>query len=388
MCNLLCCFGFLTCCGCRDIVCRKLVFLPPRPFYEIEMQPLKHESHESDTQAPQNSQLFPESTENPETKSSKDVGASTPAIEKAENDEKKQIESMATDNRPADKDLVHERCLQLKKTHPKEKNIKNVMWAVDDDFAKVVPIRSPLFEFEWIRISRLHKVAAMFIRYPKASQTILFSHGNATDIGCMYGHLDDMSKKLKVNIFAYDYRGYGHSSGKASCSNSNKDARKCLQHLMSKYEVELTEIILYGQSLGSAPSLHLASRFNIGGVVLHCPLTSGLRVIRDVRRTYFFDILTNIDEIRKVKAPIFVIHGKRDEEIPWSHGQKLSDAAPNPYPPWFVDGAGHNDIELKWRDVYFEKVRAFLSFVKQGPIKSNLNSSSPSRYSLSSILKL
>ena len=63
---------------------------------------------------------------------------------------------------------------------------------------------------------------------------------------------------------------------------------KCLKE---QYGVKDEQLILYGQSVGSGPTIDLASRVsNLRGVVLHSPILSGLRVLYPVKRTYWFDI--------------------------------------------------------------------------------------------------
>lgn len=65
-------------------------------------------------------------------------------------------------------------------------------------------------------------------------------------------------------------------------------AYKCLKE---QYGVKDEQLILYGQSVGSGPTLDLASRLpNLRGVVLHSPILSGMRVLYPVKKTYWFDI--------------------------------------------------------------------------------------------------
>ena len=95
--------------------------------------------------------------------------------------------------------------------------------------------------------------------------------------------------------------------------------------------------------------------------ITHSAFTSGLRVIRqDVAKTHFFDIFTNIDLVGKIKTPVLIMHGTHDIEIPVDHGIALYEASNKLYEPWFVDGAGHNDIEINFRNQYFQKLERFL----------------------------
>ncbi|KZV13677.1 alpha/beta hydrolase domain-containing protein 17B, partial [Dorcoceras hygrometricum] len=83
-------------------------------------------------------------------------------------------------------------------------------------------------------------------------------------------------------------------------------------------------VILYGQSVGSGPTLELASRLpRLRAVVLHSPILSGVRVMYPVKRTYWFDIYKNIDKIPLVNCPVLIIHGTADEVVDFSHGKHL-----------------------------------------------------------------
>ncbi|XP_043813900.1 alpha/beta hydrolase domain-containing protein 17C-like isoform X5 [Manihot esculenta] len=75
------------------------------------------------------------------------------------------------------------------------------------------------------------------------------------------------------------------------------------------WQVKEEDLILYGQSVGSGPTLHLASRLEkLRGVVLHSAILSGIRVLCPIKMTFWFDIYKNIDKIRQVNCPVLVIH--------------------------------------------------------------------------------
>merc|ERR1712154_755578 len=121
-------------------------------------------------------------------------------------------------------------------------------------------------------------------------------------------------------------------------------------------EYKPCHIVAYGQSLGTCLSVYLSSKYPVGGVILHSPLMSGLRVMQHLDKTYWFDLYPVVEQIQHVFAPIFVIHGNRDKEIGVIHGKILSRIAPNSYSPWFVPYAGHNDIEVMFPEILFLKI--------------------------------
>ncbi|KAG8072750.1 hypothetical protein GUJ93_ZPchr0006g40683 [Zizania palustris] len=153
------------------------------------------------------------------------------------------------------------------------------------------------------------RVVAAFWRHPSARLTLLYSHGNAADLGQMLGLFLELRAHLRVNIMSYDYSGYGASTGKPSEYNTYCDIEAVYECLKKEYGIEPEDLILYGQSVGSGPTLHLASRLEkLRGVVLHSAILSGIRVLYPVKVTLWFDIFKNIDKIKQVDCPVLVIH--------------------------------------------------------------------------------
>ena len=140
----------------------------------------------------------------------------------------------------------------------------------------------------WGWLAALHiqtKIVGMLFRprflKTRAPFTIIFSHGNATDCGASRDRYSEMANQLGVNVFGYDYSGYGGSTGNPSERNTYSDIDAAYEWLCSSGTVcnPGAEIILYGQSIGSGPSCALASRREVRAVVLHAPILSGIRVL-------------------------------------------------------------------------------------------------------------
>ncbi|KAK4472772.1 hypothetical protein MN116_002705 [Schistosoma mekongi] len=181
----------------------------------------------------------------------------------------------------------------------------------------------------------------------RPAYTVLFSHGNAVDIGQMAGFLQSLAYRFSVNILCYDYSGYGASSGQRLEENLYADADAVLNELRERFNVPLNRIVLYGQSIGTAPTVELATKYKVAGVVLHSPFMSGLRVVcPGTTRRFCFDPFTNIDKVSRILSPTLIIHGTDDEIIGIDHGRELYSRLTNPLEPAWIEGAGHNDIEL------------------------------------------
>lgn len=198
-----------------------------------------------------------------------------------------------------------------------------------------------------LRTRRGNQIVAIHIKHPKASATLLYSHGNAADLGQMFDLFVELSLRLRVNLIGYDYSGYGQSTGKPTEYNTYADIDAVYKCLKEQCGVKDEQLIVYGQSVGSGPTVDLAARVpNLRGVVLHSPILSGMRVLYPVKRTYWFDIYKNIDKIDMVKCPVLVIHGTADEVVNCSHGKQLWELCKEQYEPLWISGGGHCNLEL------------------------------------------
>ncbi|PWA77675.1 WD40 domain-containing protein [Artemisia annua] len=231
-----------------------------------------------------------------------------------------------------------------------------------------------------IKTRRGNKIVCVYVRYPMATRTILYSHGNAADIGQMYELFIDLSIHLKVNLMGYDYSGYGQSSGKPSEHNTYADIEAVYKCLEESYNTKQEDIILYGQSVGSGPTVNLAARLpRLRAVVLHSPILSGLRVMYPVKHTYWFDIYKNIDKIQFVKCPVLVIHGTSDEVVDCSHGKQLWELCEEKYEPLWIKGGKHCNLELF--PEYIKHLKKFISNIEKPP-SSRRSSNNNSRKSM------
>lgn len=204
-----------------------------------------------------------------------------------------------------------------------------------------------------------NKIVAIYVRNPCARLTVLYSHGNAADLGQLYDLFLDLKNRLQVNIMGYDYSGYGASTGKPTEHHTYTDIEAVYECLEREYGVGQEHLILYGQSVGSGPTLHLAARLpRLRGVILHSAILSGLRVLIRIKLTFWFDIYKNVNKIQNVKCPVLVIHGTEDEIVDMSHGKDLYKLSTEPYEPLWVNGGGHCNLELY--PEYFQHLRKFI----------------------------
>uniref|UniRef100_A0A7S3LGM2 AB hydrolase-1 domain-containing protein n=1 Tax=Amphora coffeiformis TaxID=265554 RepID=A0A7S3LGM2_9STRA len=208
----------------------------------------------------------------------------------------------------------------------------------------------------WLNTDHGSRIPAFFIERPGAMVTLLFSHGNAEDLGMIYDWFNDLARVLRVNIMAYDYTGYGKSTGTPTEDNCYADIEAAYKYLTEVRRIQPEQIVLYGRSLGSGPSCYLASKTatagrSVGGVILQSPLLSAYRVAFNFRFTMVGDRFPNIDYAPAIRCPVFIVHGTQDEVVPFWHGEELFLALPQEWraKPFWVEGAGHNNIEAMLR---------------------------------------
>lgn len=122
-------------------------------------------------------------------------------------------------------------------------------------------------------------------RVTPSTKTIIYSHGNATDIGAMFPIQVVLSHSLDCNVVVYDYSGYGESGGVPLECNTYRDIKAVYDYVLDELAAgEPSNVIIYGQSVGSGPCCHLAaSEDSLGGMILHSPFTSGMRVLTPSR---------------------------------------------------------------------------------------------------------
>lgn len=197
-------------------------------------------------------------------------------------------------------------------------------------------------------------------------QTIIMSHGNAEDITRVDSWVSkSLLKHIKANVLIYEYSGYHTNEIEPSESFVYKDAEAAFSFLVNTIKVPIKNIVAYGRSLGSGPSCYLAQKYDIGGLILQTPFTSIFRIVLDFRFTLPGDMFPNIDRIGDIKCPVLVMHGTRDEIVPMQHSVDLLENSKSEVKiQYYVEGAGHNNIENIAGTKLYEHIQFFLDNLK------------------------
>lgn len=262
------------------------------------------------------------------------------------------------------------------------------------------------------------RIPCAWIRQPHAEFVVLYAHQNGEDLGSSICDAHVLSYGLGVDVFAFEYSGYGLSeklkptglhlprhnylhhrhdsreislsdppereqqkaepSEKACCS----DIDAAYDYLTQQCDVSPSKIIVFGRSIGSGPAVHLASTRKVGGLVLIAPIASAVRVpLKKLNVTLpFVDTFPNIDRANRIHCPVLVVHGAMDELVPKLHGEKLFEKfrrSGYAVKPLWIPEAKHNNVVEDFHSVVFSRYLTFLEELKtmaakEGPLDIDL----------------
>ncbi len=181
------------------------------------------------------------------------------------------------------------------------------------------------------------------------TQTWLWFHGNGGNISTRVDQLERAHRLLGVHQFIFDYRGYGRSEGRPTERGTYQDARAALDCLKRVPGIDIGQIVYFGHSLGTAIAIELAVSHPPLGLALIGPLSSMQDMARQTIRVPLSGWLVrghynSMQRIRRVRAPVLVLHGELDDVVPREHGMKLYQAANRPKRFVTLRGASHNNV--------------------------------------------
>lgn len=176
-------------------------------------------------------------------------------------------------------------------------------------------------------------------RTPTTDKVLIYFHGNAEDIGLAEYMLQDVCTAWNVisyhqcHAVCVEYPTYGIYDAKGvepEQEQFEKDGQAVFDFLVKELKVNPKQIIIMGRSIGSGPATLLASKRDAGAFILFSPLLSVYEVAKSIPSIGWMakmfvssSLFNNGEKIKDIRTPTFIIHGQRDEVVPFSHGQAL-----------------------------------------------------------------
>lgn len=207
------------------------------------------------------------------------------------------------------------------------------------------------------------RINGWFIPSQDANYTLLFFHGNAGNISHRLEKIIFFNG-LKLNVFIIDYRGYGKSRGKPREKGLYTDAQASYEYLVEKYKIDPENIILYGESLGSAVAIDLALKVKVRALILEGAFPSIKDLARSIYPFISLFLFTNkfdsLGKIKNISVPKLFLHSRDDEIVPFKLAQKFYNKASEPKQLVELRG-GHNSAFLDSQEKYIASLRSFIN---------------------------
>ena len=177
---------------------------------------------------------------------------------------------------------------------------------------------------------------------------MLFFHSNAEDLKLCYDLADLFRTVLHINVLAVEYPGYGLYNSKKSARLMLEDAECVYDFAVSNLKFVNRRVFVFGRSIGTGPATHLARYRKVGCLLL----MSGYTSIKDIVRGKAWGVASiikerfnNIENIRHVTCPTFLVHGKKDTLIPYTHSQMLQEACRGPCSLYIPSEMDHDTLD-------------------------------------------
>tara|TARA_Y100001970_G_C14202691_1_gene842093 strand:+ start:628 stop:1428 length:801 start_codon:yes stop_codon:yes gene_type:complete len=178
----------------------------------------------------------------------------------------------------------------------------------------------------------------------KKFKTLVLFHGNAGHLSNRIYKINELNK-LNINILLISWRGFSGNKGSPTEKNLYQDAEAAIKWL-NEQKIENKQIVLYGESLGSGVAVEIAKKNDFNGIILESPFTS----IENSAKIYYpylpvklllKDRYDSISKIKMINIPILIMHGKKDDVVPFAMGKELFEKANVPKYSYFTSEDDH-----------------------------------------------
>lgn len=196
---------------------------------------------------------------------------------------------------------------------------------------------------------------------PYSSKLFLYFHGNAEDIFNSSSTSNIVKTYLPFNALSVEYPGYSIYYEEKSAETIEEDSLILFDFLVKELQINPKNIIICGRSIGSGPATYLAAKRKPGALILISPIKS----IRDTvngmvgpMKYLVKNRFNNYERIKEVTCPLLVIHGQKDNLIPYKDAIDLAERTSGPYELVLPENMTHNQIHV-FED-FLEPIRNFL----------------------------
>ena len=196
-----------------------------------------------------------------------------------------------------------------------------------------------------------------------AMGVVLFCHGNAGNISHRLESIQ-IFHRLGLDVFIFDYRGYGQSKGKPTEQGTYKDAEAAWRYLVEEHQVTPSQVIVFGRSLGGAVASWLAQSHTPRALILESTFTSLPNIAATLYpylpvRLLLRSEYNTAEYLGRVDCPVLIVHSYDDEIMPFSHGRQLFEMARDPKKFLKISGT-HNEGFITSGKHYEEGLNAFI----------------------------
>ncbi len=210
-------------------------------------------------------------------------------------------------------------------------------------------------------------LVAWWLPHPRARADIIYFHGNGGNLSIWLDVLAALQTR-GFNVFGFDYRGYGRSSGTPSEQGLLRDTDAIIETYQSQLASADRQVIYWGRSLGSVFAAYATTRRTPAGLVLESAFPDKSSMVRHdavFRALNLFSRyqLSVVDWLRGWQGPTLVLHGDRDSVVPFALGQEVFAAVHGDKRFGRLSGADHNDAFGTNAREYWATVDAFVARV-------------------------
>lgn len=206
-----------------------------------------------------------------------------------------------------------------------------------------------------------------FFKKPDATMVTIINHGQGGNLTAAYA-TTTMMIACNSSAFVYDYQGYGHSTGKPNLNGICHDGSSAYQYVRQALHFKPSQIIEFGESLGSGVAANVAKDHPCAGVMLFAPYASLLRTARE--HFWFLNLypdwlfpykdIETLSFVRQEHPPILMLHGTQDPVISCRQAEDIARSAVDPLTFVEYSSCGHGQFFGRRTTETLHRVRDFV----------------------------